>query len=83
MMHPPNSLSKHIPNFQNLKLLTPRKMLLLRHTVRHNHLVQTTGINAVNRVAREDSVRYEGVDARSAGLFHELGGAGDGVAGVG
>jgi len=58
-------------------------MLLLRHAIRHNDLIKTTGIDPVNRVTREDSVRYEGVYARSTGLFHKFGGAGDGVAGVG
>ena len=79
MMHPPNSLSKHITNLQHLQLRTMLQVLLLRHTVRHDHFVQTAGVDSVDSISTEDSVRDESIDDLSAALLEQLSGAGDRV----
>lgn len=83
IMHPPNRLRKHAPNIQHLQLRTPFLMFLLRHTVRHDHLIQRAGIDPLDCIARKHAVGQQRVDFRGALLLEECGGAGDGVGGVG
>lgn len=58
-------------------------MLLLRHTIRRDDLIQTRSIDALDGVAGEDAVRDEREDSVGAFFFQEFGGAGYRVGGVG
>ena len=82
MMHPSNRLGKHLPNLQHLQLRTLALVLLLRHRVRYNNLIQRALIDPLAGIAREDTVRDERIDGVRARLLQQLRGAGDGVRGV-
>jgi hypothetical protein len=67
---------------QVLQLGAQAHVLVLRHRVGHDHLIDGRSVDAGNGIAAEDAVREQGVDGSGALLLKELGGPGDGVAGV-
>lgn len=83
VMHSPDSLRKHVTDLQHLQFLAPRQVLILRHAVCHNDLIQTAGVDPIHGIARKHSMCYQGVDARGARLFDEFCSACDCIACIG
>lgn len=83
VVHPADSFGKHVTNLQDLKLRACLQVLLLRHGVGGDDLVDGTSIDAFDGVAREHTVGDERVHGLGAFLLEELGCACDGVGGIG
>lgn len=84
MVNPANGLSEDGRNVEDFKFGSKLSLVfLLWHRVGDNHLVDSRGIDAVDSVAAEDTMREESVDLGRTLLFEELCGTRDGIAGVG
>lgn len=77
-----DSLGENVADLQDFQLGAGGQVLLLRHGVGRDDLVEGAGVDALDGVAGEDAVGDERVDGLRAFLLEELGGAGDGVGGV-
>ena len=77
-----DSLGKDRRNVENLQLRAEPAMLLLRHRVRHNNLVQGRGIDTRNGIAAEDTVGDESVHFGGTLALEEFRSSGDGVGGI-
>lgn len=68
-----------MPDLQNLQLGASSQVVGLVNTVGHDDLVKGAGVDPIDGVATQNAVCHQGVDAGSALLLQELGGASDGV----
>lgn len=81
MVDAPDRLGKDGRDIQNIQLGSKKRLVLvLRHRVGHNHLVDGRCLYAVDSVTAEDAVGQKGVDLGRTLLFAELGSACNGVA---
>lgn len=69
-------------DIKDLKLGALAAVLVLGHRVRDDDLVDSGGVDATESVSAEDTVGQQGEDAPGPLALEQLGGAGDGVAGV-
>lgn len=81
-MHPPDSLSKHGRDIQDLQLRADLLMLVLGDRVGHYDFVDTAGVDPRDRISAEDAVGDENDDFESALALEELGSTSDCVGGV-
>jgi hypothetical protein len=83
VVHPADRFGEHVANLQDLEFGAGLQVLLLGHGVGGDDLVDGAGVDALDRVAGENTVCDERVHSLRAFLLQELGGACDGVGGIG
>lgn len=72
-------LCKDVADFKDLQLRATRLVLCLVDSVGHNHLVQRTGVDAINSISAENAVSDQRKHLRSTLLLQQLGCACDRV----
>ncbi len=76
-------LSKVGANFQHFQFRAPSLVLMLRHTIGDDDLVQSAGIDAFNGVTAEHTMREKRVDFCGALFLQQLGRTCNGIGGIG
>jgi hypothetical protein len=83
VVHPANRFGEHVANLQDLELGARLEVLLLGHGVGGDDFVDGAGVDALDGIAREYAVSDECIHGLGTFLLQELGGACDGVGGIG
>jgi hypothetical protein len=82
VVHPADGFGEHVANLQDLELGARCQVLLLRDGIGGDDLVDGAGIDALDGIAREHTVRDERIHGLGTFLLQELSGACDGVRGI-